>query len=316
MFSLTVFKNLFDNDTDKRMEFSSWENFTSFLFNISELEGKKFDKKDRGGKCTPLITPAVFKPNTKRKNDNVTSWGRWAAIDVDDYEVVNSVQDDMIQRYGEYSFVCYSTGSSTIDKPKFRLVFELDNEIPSDKIKHFWYALNTELDCIGDRQTKDKARMYYAPAKYENAFNFIWRCDGTPISVYSLLEKHPYKEKRSASSIMEGLPTAFRDAIIAERKSRLSNTNYKWSGYQDCPFWPRRLEQQYKETTESGWYTVSYRMMVAIAGSALDKGYPITAQDISILMRQFDRDTGNWYASRQIEREAQRALDYAFKNLL
>lgn len=316
MFSLTVFKNLFDTDVDKRMEFSSWENFVTFLFNVSELPGSKFDRNKKDAGATPLITPAVFKPESSRKNDNVLRWGRWAAIDVDEYTVVKSVKEDMIEQYGEYSFVCYSTASSTKQSPKFRLAFQLDEEVPTDKIKHFWYALNTELDSIGDRQTKDKARMYYAPAKYKQAYNFIWENKGQPISVYGLLEKHEYKEKRSAQSLMDGLPPAFRDAIIAERKSKLNNVSFKWTGYLDCPFWPKRLESQYKEITETGWYNMSYRIMVAIAASALDKGYPITAKEISILMRQFDRDTGNWYGTRPIEREAQTALDYAFRNLL
>lgn len=316
MFELTVFKNLFDTDTDKRMEFSSWENFSMFLYNISGLEGRKFNKKSQNAPCTPLITPAVFKANTTRNNNNVLYWGQWAAIDVDEYETIKSVEEDLVNQYGEYSFICYSTASSTINYPKFRLVFQLDRKVPHEQIKHFWYALNTELESIGDRQTKDMARMYYAPAKYKGADNFFFSNAGQPMSVNALLESHPYNERRSAKSLMDGLPAAFRDAIIAERKSRLNNTNYSWSSYLDCPFWPKKLEQLYRETSETGWYNLSYRMMVAIAGTALGKGYPITAKEISILMRQFDRDTGNWYRQRPIEREAQAALDYAFQNLL
>ena len=150
MIELSLFENLYDR-TPKRMEFSSWANFEQLLYNVHKKKGQKFDKSKPKQRSSPLISPAVFKSGTTRKNDNVEYWSQWCCVDVDDYTVSKSVQDDMTDKYGQYYFVCYSTASSSKENPKFRLVFPLTCNVPADKIKHFWYALNTELDSIGDR---------------------------------------------------------------------------------------------------------------------------------------------------------------------
>ena len=55
--------------------------------------------------------------------------------------------------------------------------------------------------------------------------------------------------------------------------------------------------------------------MVAIAGGAVKAKYPITTDEITILCREFDTDTGNWYKNRPINKEADRALEYVYKNM-
>ena len=57
-----------------------------------------------------------------------------------------------------------------------------------------------------------------------------------------------------------------------------------------------------------------YRIAVAVAGNAYSKGYPITSRQIEELCREFDRDTGNWYENRALHVEADRALEYIYKN--
>jgi hypothetical protein len=58
-----------------------------------------------------------------------------------------------------------------------------------------------------------------------------------------------------------------------------------------------------------------YQIMVALAGNAIKNKYPITANEISVLCRELDMDTGNWYANRPIDKEADRALEYVYKNM-
>ena len=314
MIELSYFTNLFDRNP-KKMEFTSWENFESLLYNVHTKKGQKFDRSKPKQKSSPLISPAVFKPGTTRKNDNVEYWSSWCCVDVDEYTVEKSVQEDMTSKYGQYYFVCYSTASSTKTNPKFRVVFPLTCTVPSDKIKHFWYALNTELDSIGDRQTKDLSRMYYATAQYTNAHNFIWTNKGSTIDPYELMNKHPYVQK-SNRSLLDSLPESIRNAVLEEKKSRLINGSITWTSYEDCPFMPKKLVEEYKTTSSTGWYNLSYRIMVATAAKALDMGYPITAKQISVLFRQLDMDTGNWYSNRPLEKEATTALNYAFKNSL
>ena len=147
MYSLTVFKSprwwdkenrfVYDNKTHRRMDFDSWDRYVTFLRNLSErpLDGKQ---------DAELISPAIFKPDSTRKNDNVIAWAGWAAVDVDDVTFDGNLEDELRHRFGDYNYVCYSTASSSDAVPKFRLVFHLGAEVEQSRIKHFWYALNKE----------------------------------------------------------------------------------------------------------------------------------------------------------------------------
>ena len=44
MYSLTVFKNIFDNKTDTRVDFASFEEFERSLYHLSTLKGYKAKK--------------------------------------------------------------------------------------------------------------------------------------------------------------------------------------------------------------------------------------------------------------------------------
>ena len=58
-----------------------------------------------------------------------------------------------------------------------------------------------------------------------------------------------------------------------------------------------------------------YAIMIATAGNAVRRKYPITPDEISQLCRQFDQDNGNWYKNRPLDKEADRALEYVYKNI-
>lgn len=317
MYSLTVFKSprwwdkenrfVYDNKTHRRIDFESWDKYVNFLRKLSERELN-------GKQDAELISPAVFKPDSTRKNDNVTAWASWAAVDVDDNQIDGDLESELRNKFGQWDYVCYSTASSTDDHPKFRLVFRLSGDVPHDRIRHFWYALNSELDSIGDKQTKDFARMYYIPATYANANNFFFVNNGDPVDIDYVLARWPYDDKRNAKDFMDRLPPAWREQIIDYRKAKLDNTDYVWTDYKDCPFWPRNLATEYMTISSTGWYRQMYRIMIAIAGKAIDKGYPITASQIVEMCRQFDIETGKWYENRPMEVEANNALEYAYKN--
>ena len=57
-----------------------------------------------------------------------------------------------------------------------------------------------------------------------------------------------------------------------------------------------------------------YQIMIAVAGRAVDAGYPITANQIAEMCKQFDAETGNWYENRPMLVEADRALEYIYRN--
>lgn len=287
------------------MDYNSFDEFEQILYKLSEST-KYPTKKD-----APLISPAVYLPDTTRANDNVTAWGGFGILDIDDFE---GKMDDIEEKYSQYRYVCYSTASSTVENPKFRLVFPLTSQIDKDDIKHFWYALNKEIGDIADAQTKDLSRMYYVPAKYKDSFNFIFSHDGEIMNPQTLMEKHPYVKPNQ--TMFDRFPPAIQEALLERKRNQLNNKNFSWTSYRDCPFVNQKQIDDYKGITGTGWYAKMYEIMLTTAGNAMSKGYPITSKEIEYLCRDLDNDTGNWYSKRDFEKEAERAIDFVFKNNL
>mgnify|MGYP000052674209 FL=1 len=310
-YELTIFKNQFDNKTHRHMVLDEWDKFVKTLKNMYGEKGEK-----GGNNSSPLISPAVFEVGTTRSNKSTNYWGGWCCVDVDDHSYSSDVRvlnEQLYETFGRYDYVVYNTASSRDDHLKFRIVFRLDETIDNDRIKAFWYALNTELGDIGDPQTKDLARMYYVPAQYPNAKSFFITNQGDPLNTSELIAKHPYHEK-TGNTFLDRLPPEMQSAVIQHRKNSLNNTDYRWSSYRDCPFWPKRLGIEYQTINETGWYSKMYKIMIAVAGNAYAKGYPITATQIADLCREFDRETGNWYENRPLTVEADRALEFIYRN--
>jgi len=321
MYSLTVFKAprwweqqhryVYDNKTHRRMDFSSWAQFANFLRKLSQrqLEGKQ---------DAELISPAIFKPGQPRRNANVLAWAGWAAIDVDDWTPTDQLENELHRVFGDYKFVCYSTASSTVDHPKFRVVFPLSDHVAVDNIRHFWFALQSEFNQMGDKQCKDFSRMYYVPANYKSAYNFFFdNRDGQLVDVDYLLAKHPYVEHSKATTFLDRLPEAWRKQIIDHRKNKLDNTNYNWNTYHDCPFVNKQLIDQYKSIAHidgTGRYRMIYKIMISIASNAVSKQYPLTVAELVELIRQLDQETSNIYQNRPLDVEANNALEFAYKH--
>ena len=287
------------------MDYESFDEFEQVLYKLSEST-KYPTKKD-----APLISPAVYIPDTTRANDNVLAWGGFGILDIDDYE---GRMEDIEEKYSQYRYVCYSTASSTVENPKFRLVFPLTDQVGKDDIKHFWFALNKEIGDIADAQTKDLSRMYYIPAKYKDSFNFIFSHDGEVMDPMSLMAKHPYVKPNQ--TMFDRFPPAIQEALLERKRNQLNNKNFTWTSYRDCPFVNQRQIEDYKGITGTGWYAKMYEIMLTTAGNAMSKGYPITSKEIEYLCRDLDNDTGNWYSKRDFEKEAERAIDFVFKNNL
>lgn len=311
--SATFFKNRFDNTTQKRIDFEDFNRFSKFIYKLSQ--------RPLGGKeDAELFSPAIYTPDSERRNKNVLAWAGWCAIDVDNIEIEGDINDYVINHLVcDWKFVCYSTASSRKDHPKFRIVFETDTHIRSDDIRHFWYALQTELNSVGDKQCKDLSRMYYIPATYTGAHNFIFSGGNKPINVSELLGKHPYVEQKSLNrSFMDRLPDDLQKKIIQYRIGKMENKNYSWISYEDCPFVNRELIRDYKSIAHidnSGRYAMIYKIMISIAVNAIKREYPITTNEIVDLIKQLDRDTSNRYEKRSLDVEADRAIEYAYKNV-
>jgi hypothetical protein len=307
MISLTIFKNIYDNKTDKRLDLENFDDLEKFFYKLSLEE--KSSKND-----AVLISPATYKLNTTRKNINVINWAGWCAIDVDEYTFEGDLKDDLVKKFGDYRYVCYSTASSTIDHPKFRIVFSLSKPVENNDIRKFYFALSEFSGGIADKQTKDFSRMYYIPANYAGAYNFIFSHSGDDINPDELMSKYPLIEK-TGNSFFDRLPEEMQKEIVEHRKSKMDNLDFNWTSYHNCPFFPKQLVMEYKSITNTGWYHKMFQIMVATAGNAIKNNYPITSDEISVLCKQLDQETGNWYKNRPLTKEADRAIEYVYKNL-
>lgn len=322
MYSLTVFASIFDNKTDTRVDFETFEQFEKALYHLSTLPGYKAKRGEyvKNKKVSPLISPAIYTPGSTRSNANVVEWASWAAIDVDNHIFEGNLKDELHSRFGMWDYICYSTASSTVAQPKFRLVFQLTRPVKSSEIKHFWYALNTEFGCMGDTQTKDLSRMYYVPAQYPGANNFIFSNRGHHIDPTALIQKHPWTAPSSSDNFIDRLPPELQKEVVMHRQQKLEDLKkeFNWSSYKDCPFVNQRLIKDYKtiaRTDGSGRYSMIYKIMTSIACNAVKKQYPITEYEIVDMIRQLDRETSNRYAKRPLNTEASRAIEFAYKNI-
>mgnify|MGYP003332947446 FL=1 len=311
-YSLTIFNSIFDNKTEKRMDFADWTSFEKLLYQLSKQPGRKPKKGERSKKASPLISPAVYTVNTTRANANVVEWAGWAALDVDR---ADKSLDEMLEPYRPFYFVCYSTASSTEEKPKFRVVFPLESPVGNKDIRHFWYALNKHFGGMADEQTKDLSRMYYVPAQYPNAHNFIFTNPGKFMNPHELMSFYPYVNKQG-KSFMERLPDSIQKAILEMEKEKMTNHDVSWTSYRDCPFMNRKLVNQYRtiaNTDGSGRYLMIYKIMTSIACNAVRQKYPISSGEVAELVRQLDAETSRIYQNRPLKTEAERAIEYAYR---
>lgn len=314
MYSLTIFTGIFDNKTHRRMDFSSWEKFEDLMYSLSKEPGYKPKKDERfHPNASPLISPAVFGKGELRRNVNVKAWAKWCALDIDEYD---GTFDDALKSFDDYKFISYSTASSTEEHPKFRVLLPLTRDVMAEEIRHFWFALNQEFNSLGDPQTKDLSRMYYVPAQYPNAYNFIvsnkFKED---LNVDTLLNKYAYAKEKVSTSLSSTLPDSIKSKIEEYKKTKLTNTHFKWNGISDCPFVNTRIIDEYKSISKTGWYRKMFAFFVSIAANALKKGYPISANEIAELGKELDLANGGWYKDRPLEMEAERAIAFVCKAL-
>ena len=68
-------------------------------------------------------------------------------------------------------------------------------------------------------------------------------------------------------------------------------------------------------TDGSGRYRMIYKIMSSIAISAIRRQYPITSYEIADIIRELDNDTARIYESRNLQVEADRAIEYAYKTV-
>jgi hypothetical protein len=319
---LTVFRTKFDNNIEKTMEFSTWDDFTLFLQSLSHINQTK--------QTAPLISPAIYYNGTIRANINVEKWGGWCAVDVDSIkfpkncDTVNKIKSHIIDITPFFNnFFCYSTASSKIETPKYRIVLQLTDPLfnKNNDILHFWHALNDKLGNIVDTQTKDVSRMFFVPGNYIDSCNFTINYSENkipPIDPYKLINEYKFfpSNNNPTKNIVENLPQNIKDKFLNYKKTHLltNSKDYKWTSYKNCKYVNKTLIDEYKSIQEGRWYSKLYSIIVSIAFNAIRDGYPITIEELVALAKEIDFDTGGWYSKRPLSVEAARALQYVYLN--
>ena len=162
--------------------------------------------------------------------------------------------------------------------------------------------------------------MYYVPAQYPNAFNFIFTNVGNHIDPDALMSAHPWTAPKESDSFIDRLSPELQKEVIQHRQNKLNEHkhDYVWTSYNDCPFVNKNLVREYKSIAKidgSGRYSMIYKLMTSIACSAVKHKYPITEYEIVNLILQLDRETSNIYAKRPLNIEASRAIEFAYKHI-
>ena len=319
-YTSTFFKNIFDNDASNSFTFSTWDKFETFLFDLSEkpaFKPKRGEAIPKGKTSALLISPATYIENSTRANKNVVEW-TWCGVDVDqhDFDPNEDLQKQLVDRIGDYYFIASSTSSSRVDHPKFRLIFPLKTAVPASKIKDFWYAINKVIGFVGDAQTKDLSRMFYVPGRYNDAHHFFIINKGQFIDPFALISNNPNKEKKP-DNFFDRLPKEAQLLMIDYRKKQSgAMLEYAWNSYRDCPFVNKKVLNNFTNVASidnSGRYFNLYKIMVSIAGSAIDKKYPITPLQIVDIVNQIDLEHGARYQGwRDMQKEAEHAIEYAY----
>ena len=157
--------------------------------------------------------------------------------------------------------------------------------------------------------------MYYVPAQYPNADNFIFKNEGEFINPFELMKQFPSHAGSRKKKFIDTLPKPLQIEVINYRKNQLENI-VTWKSYRDCKFFPQDMGKEYLASAGvdgGGNFFRLYRIMVSIAASAIKAEYPITSLEIVELCRELDNDCGSIYKSRNMEAEAEHALSYALK---
>jgi len=117
---------------------------------------------------------------------------------------------------------------------------------------------------------------------------------------------------------MDNLPEDLQEKVINRRKDQMTNKSYSWSHYSNCPFVNKKLINEYRaisHTDGSGRYAMIYRIMASIASNAIRKQYPITSGEVVEMIKQLDNETSRRYENRPLNVEANRAIEFAYRNM-
>jgi hypothetical protein len=110
-----------------------------------------------------LYSPVTYVENGYRGNKNVIEINAFVA-DLDGEALANTL--DKLQGY---EYIAYTTYSHKEDDQHWHIVIPFDEPVPSHQWYSVWKQMHEFLDIVGDPQTSDPARIFFAPQHAPNA---------------------------------------------------------------------------------------------------------------------------------------------------
>jgi hypothetical protein len=132
----------------------SWAEFVTLLSHHAKREDKY-----KGY----LYSPVTYVENGYRGNKNVIAINAFVA-DLDGEALANTL--DKLQGY---EYIAYTTYSHAQDDEHWHIVIPFDEAVPSHQWYSVWKQMHDLLDIVGDPQTSDPARIFFAPQHAPNA---------------------------------------------------------------------------------------------------------------------------------------------------
>ena len=131
-----------------------WASFVSLLSHHAEREDKY-----KGH----LYSPVTYVENGFRGNKNVIAINAFVA-DLDG-EALNNTLDKL----QGFEYIAYTTYSHAPDDQHWHIVIPFADPVPSHEWYSVWKQMHEFLDIVGDPQTSDPARIFFAPQHAPNA---------------------------------------------------------------------------------------------------------------------------------------------------
>jgi len=280
-----------------------WDNFINTMRTISEVKGHKPYK----GEYTEqgMISSAIYAPNTKRGNKNVLGWDM-VLLDIDSGIDLNSLDQLVLDL--DYNFLIYSSPSCTKDHIKIRLCLELHEFAPKEVLSQLWFAVNAMLGNIVDKQTKDKSRMMYVPARYDNTedyYHIFIECYKDKLNWEELINKYPSPKENEKYHLKNKLSLLKRKIYVKTNKLPCFNIQAK-----KCPFCYDNMIDEYRLTPAGEHHLALYRFMIKVCYNAKRINYPLSIDELVDMARQLDDLDGSFYNDKKFYDSAQDAIEY------
>jgi hypothetical protein len=296
MIAASLFNSCYDKQPALR-EFADWSALVEFLKEQTTKPAYAADKER-----TPLISPAVYEPQSLRAKENVLAWGNWFAVDIDNKDGTNPLADietvvAKVMERGAASFI-YTTTSSQHDRQCFRLMFPTDRPVEAHEFYAVWHSVAEWLGCA-DKQTKDPSRMFTLPRQWADGHNVSWFTEGQPMGIDALCRDYPATQELRRAAVVNAF--------------KVDTTDLKPCEPQMVSLYGPFVRDDVLNAAMGGAKGGRmFKFLCSVAARALFKGYAITADELADIGVELARTMGRPVSD--VSHDANNALRNAYQS--